>query len=76
MNFKEVTQNLGNLSNARFDVGRGILTHPVLDDFKGQAQPLHFFISLFQGLEDVIQSFISRKSLTLFIPPFQIFQDP
>ena len=41
--------------------------------FKGQAQPLHFFILLFQELEDVFQSFVSPKSLTLFIPLFYLF---
>ena len=67
-----LTEALLKKEDLSFDGGRGVLTHPVLDNFKGQAQPGHFFTLLFQELDDVFQSFISLKSLTLFIPLFGI----
>ena len=73
MSVEEAARNLGSLSNARVDGIQGVLTHPVLDNFKGLAQPLHFVTLLFQELEDVFQSFISWKSPALFIPLFNGF---
>ena len=73
MSVKEAAQNVGSLSNTRFDSGRRVLTHPVLYNFQGHAQPLHFFALLFLELEDVFQSSIFRKNFKLLVPHFRFF---